>query len=212
MNTNVRILITNYFDELTRDLDIKVERLIRDNNNDDELVANINRLRETFIAEIRACEAINLAHHPSHFQQASESKKKEEEKPLFVSFCFFIRICQEKSADGALLPCYINCENMAAYIGFRLVVVDKYLSRAQIRCFEELIKFTPNFLLGIKEKEKDLFFDVMSGVSCFYNYKLNILFLYSCCSVNSLCFQICPFFLGKMKFKQKKKTVLCSLL
>jgi hypothetical protein len=175
MPQNLVALINDYFDELTCELDLRIERLIRDNCNDEELTDNINEVRDTFLAEILACQAQNLTRFTPTVRQPAGGRSKwedddddgdEEKEPLFTSFCFFIHVCADKSVDAALTPCYINCQAMAAaFIDFRLIVVDKYLTRAQIRCFEELLKFTPNSLFGIKEKQKDLLFDVMPGVS-----------------------------------------------
>jgi hypothetical protein len=137
--------ITKYFDDLINELDIYAENLIQANHRDEKLVAEINKQREEFIKEIRECESFNLSQ-----LESNKTRNKLPNKDMFKKFCFFIRMNSESYRTeiihedeywmGYDYSLFTN-NGSASLIELRLVVVDKYLTSGQIKCFQEILKY-----------------------------------------------------------------------
>ncbi len=143
--------LSEYFDGLVSELDVRIETLISDNIQDHELVSKMNLVREDFIRQIRDCQSINMTNLPNI--QANTSQPTNNE--LFKSFCFFIDVDKEE-AEVHLS----KWNNVVAFIGWHLIVLDTYLAPAQIQCFQEILKFLPCNYYDVKERDKNVFFEV----------------------------------------------------
>jgi hypothetical protein len=153
--------LSEHFDGLISDLDLKVEILIRDKIHDEELVSSNNRAKDEFIREIRECERVNMVALRKR-QQTTSAKDhlvvKDEE--LFTSYCFFIETEKEEKSE-------VHWNRVVGGIGFRLVVVDCYVTNEQISCFHEILKFTPCHFYGGRDRDKgkEKFFYLNSEVN-----------------------------------------------
>ena len=117
-----RLRIVDYFDSVVNQTDLKVEEFIRDYQNvvnGEPYIDEINSAREKWIAEIRECEAFNLA-------ECGENKEPIEDRQLFKRFCFLFEWTRD----------FLN----NSLFTWRLVSTDKWLSEKQIVCFQALIK------------------------------------------------------------------------
>jgi hypothetical protein len=144
-----RLRVSEYFDGLVRELDLKVEHFIRDFKSDAHLVASANLQRERFIKEIRLCEAVNLQRlaNTTPGQQdegmINDVCDSDELSPsLFCTFCFFIELedrieCYDEYGKSTV----VKYRPLESSVGLRLIVCDSYLSKAQIKCFQELLNF-----------------------------------------------------------------------
>jgi hypothetical protein len=138
--------MSEYLENLVKDLDVRIDILIRDNKHDKEMVVRINVIRDEFIAEIRECEAAN-----------AEGLDTDH----LASFCFFIEAVKQEKSDIDSS----KWSNLLDYLGFRLVVVDSFLTRKQIVCFQEILKFTDCDYYGFKQGDLDIFFQLNDEVS-----------------------------------------------
>ncbi len=127
-----KIEICEYFDNLTSKLDLLIESLIVNNHYDDNLVAEFNKCRDTFINEIRDAQAFNLK-----ALSTLEPNKEPSKDDLFPKFCFFIKLTEPE-----LRETYKYDKLAEKEINLRFVVTDKYLTDNQIKCYEGLFKFT----------------------------------------------------------------------
>jgi hypothetical protein len=132
MNKN-KIKIVDYFAGLINQLDLKVETLLIENELDENLTSCINKLRDTFINEIRYVEAYNLR---SLSDMEIGPDEALTESDLFTKFCFFIKHVEKKEKKTF----YIN-QLAEQEIGLRLVVTDRYLDNLQIKCCETLVNY-----------------------------------------------------------------------
>jgi hypothetical protein len=123
MNPN-NLKLNNEFEALITDLDVQVELFLLQNNNwiDQISVDNINLLRDEYIKEIRGCEAFNMSFVKDEHQGIDLSFEF-----LFKKFCFLVESAKNRFKSG--------------HFRWRLVITDRYLTRAQIKCFQEILKF-----------------------------------------------------------------------
>lgn len=126
MNIN-RLEVSQIFENLVSDVDLRVEQFIHDNQNDQVQIDEINRVRKEYIQEIRECEAYNLSFlDGKHIRLSNEERIKR--------FCFLI----ESFMDPV----------KSALFSYRLFSTDIYLTNGQIICFQELLKFMPDSIYG----------------------------------------------------------------
>jgi hypothetical protein len=119
-----KLRIANYFIDLKNKTDLLVEIYISDNQHDQVCIDEINNAREAWIKEADECQAYNLA--------ALEMNENKDElvadEQLFKRFCFLIN----SNADLETTGCFTG----------RFISTDVYLRPGQIKCFQELLKFT----------------------------------------------------------------------
>jgi hypothetical protein len=118
MNSNNKLKVCEYFDNLINRLDLVVETLISKSSDDPGLVDKFNKQRDEFLKEIRDVEAFNLRSTSGMHIKLGEVLTEQE---LFPKFCFFVEHAREK----------VDLE-----IGLRLIVSDKFLSEGQIKSYE----------------------------------------------------------------------------
>jgi hypothetical protein len=159
-------LVVAYFEGLLGEIDTRCDLLIHENCRDLELVARIDQVRDEYAQEVTECMGQSV-------RRASGLLQGTEDRVLLfdTAFCFTVNI-ERESRRG-------QCEDTVGLMGFRLVVVDAYLSRAQISCFEEILKFTPAFYYEIKEKAKEALFVLRSEAILFFKKKMSTLWLFS---------------------------------
>ena len=122
MNIN-RLEVSQIFDNVVSDIDLRVEQFIQDNSYDQALINEINLVREDYIKEARDCEAYNLSLLDGQVVRLSNEERVKR-------FCFLI----ESFTDPA----------MSALFSWRLVSTDMYLTSGQIICFQALINLMHN--------------------------------------------------------------------
>ncbi len=160
------LALSEYFDGLVSELDLKIEIVIRDNIHDQELVGRVNLVRDEFIVAIRECEALNTAHRSKQDKSVAAAAVKVEPPQQFVSYCFFIET-SEPGERHEVAP-LSSWSNLLDFLGTRLVVVDSYLSREQIKCFQEILKFTPCNYYNAKKRDGELLFELNAEVCVFF--------------------------------------------
>jgi hypothetical protein len=163
-----------YFDWLIRKLDLIVETLMSESFADNKLIAKYNDYRSAFIKEIHKAQALN-----ERVLSNRNNSHKEEVKidDLFPHFCFFINESPKKGMNE------FTCENSVAKdIGLRLVVTDKYLTKAQVECFENLFYYSMQSLELYGKSELDLnhelFFVKTQEKVMFKTYSTNFIQLF----------------------------------
>jgi hypothetical protein len=119
MNIN-RLEVSQTFDDVVSEVDRRFEEFVRDNIHNQTLIDEVIGFRETWIKDIRECEAYCL------------SFLNEQVEPLpnevrFKKFCFVIELFTDHLEDNQF--------------HWRLVCTDMYLRPGQIRSFQELLKF-----------------------------------------------------------------------
>jgi hypothetical protein len=128
--------------------------LIRKNHKDKELVDGLNKQRYAFIKEIREVEAYNLK-AISDLMNVNQSGEELTDEDLFPSFCFFIKLGTRAIKKGK--------DDFEYSIRLRLIVTDKYLSRDQVRCFENIFN-SSKWSMGEKNSYSfSLLFNKMKG-------------------------------------------------
>jgi hypothetical protein len=115
-----RILITDYFDGVTNEIDFLIEKELQANSNDSVKMEELNKRREVYLTEIKRVETENL-------NSLNAGKKKiavldelvelDLFKELFSVFCFTV--------------VYKNLT--------RLITTNLYLSSQQISLYKNLI-------------------------------------------------------------------------
>jgi hypothetical protein len=154
--------IVDYFDDLKNRVDLLVEIYISDNQHDQARIDEINEAREEWIKEADECQAHNLA-------ELMENENKDsliQDEELFKRFCF-------------LIYSYSGVQTTGCFTG-RFISTDVYLRPGQVKCFQELLKFTSNGNKYLAEQEMDreqvieslekIFFCVKSYEEVFGNF------------------------------------------
>jgi hypothetical protein len=131
--------ISQYFEILASAVNLKAEQAINAHKNNEKLSSEIIAKREAFLTEIRQCEAFDL--------QALECNPKKDEQEitneqLFANFCFLVGAQAQEKVDHFLTE-------------QQLVLLDKYLSPGQIKCFQASLD---TYESDSSEEIKDLFF------------------------------------------------------
>jgi hypothetical protein len=127
MHTN-RLEVSQIFDRVVSDVDLRVEQFASSNKHKPELVERICKLREVWLKEIRECEAYNM----SFLEHATDSLSNEQR---IKRYCFvietFINTVESTSRSDQV------------EFGHILVSLDKYVSPGQVECFQAALKFMP---------------------------------------------------------------------
>jgi hypothetical protein len=126
--SNARVDVDNFFENLINKIDLEVELFISENiefyhDQSHPHFAKINEWREACIVEIRACKDHNLALINSETAQLPFEQRIKR-------FCFLASFMD-------------TVYNSANPLGHTLISTDKYLTKAEITCFETLAKFLP---------------------------------------------------------------------
>jgi hypothetical protein len=147
MNGN-KLKLTQYSDDVIRDLDIHVEYYIKYNIhlNNQQLFDEVNATREEYIQEIRACEAYNAS-----FLRDEDREIDLPNEQIFKKFCFGIVIFKKIFENDMF--------------SWRLFVTDKYLTRGQVACFQEILKFIPCHSIREIEDEDNDVFDIKPNIT-----------------------------------------------
>jgi hypothetical protein len=133
---NYKIKLCEYFDSLIHRLDLAVETAIIDNRHDEDLINELNKQRDAFLNEIRRVQAYNLRALSDLNTKPGEELSYDE---LFAKFCFFIKVFNDQDR---LAHSYDDLAGVE--INLRLIVTDKYLTEAQIKCYEAVYNFCHN--------------------------------------------------------------------
>ncbi len=128
---NYKIKICDYFDALINRLDLVVDTAIIDNNHDQELIDQLNHMRNVFLNEIRYIQAYNLRAVSDLNADTQDTKLTNED--LFPKFCFFVELPETSNERAYFYNDLVRSEN-----GLRLIVTDKYLTEAQIKCYKSV--------------------------------------------------------------------------
>jgi hypothetical protein len=128
--SKARIEVDDVFEDLINDIDVKVELFLAENSYRDRHFdqlnspfTRINEWREACIEEIRACKDYNLSLIDSETARLPLEQRVKR-------FCFL----------ASFMDTVLNCANQFEYTLFS---TDRYLSKAEITCFETLLKFMP---------------------------------------------------------------------
>jgi hypothetical protein len=130
--SKARVEVDDAFELLINEIDLKVERFFADNiasiiphhKPRHPLFTGINEWREACIKEIRECKDYNLLMIDSETAQLPLDQRIKR-------FCFLT----ESFID--------TIHNSDSEFEFTLFSTDKYLTKAEITCFETLVKFMP---------------------------------------------------------------------
>jgi Leucine-rich repeat (LRR) protein len=126
--------LNHYFDSLARDANLKADNELNVYKNNEEFSSKINAKREAFLAEIRQCEEFNLQ------ALQGNSKKDDQEitnEQLFTKFCFLTRKPTQRKIDRSIFQEDDESgQDEDFYAEQQLVLLDKYLSPGQIKCFK----------------------------------------------------------------------------
>ncbi len=114
-----RLMIADYFDSLTSEIDFSIEKELAEYSQDDAQMSEINQKREVYLKEVKESEAINLKHlneklHDNLDQLFFLDENTVKQKLMKV-FCFTIEY-------NDLL---------------RLIVTDFYLTQEQIFLYKQ---------------------------------------------------------------------------
>jgi hypothetical protein len=118
-----RLEVSQYFEALVSELDLHVELFIKDNIHNEPHVAEINKVREAWLKEIRECEEQNLSLLLENETQLIPNEERCKR------FCFLVEVVMYTTE---------NCP-----FCWRLVSTNRYLKPGEIKCFQELLKFIP---------------------------------------------------------------------
>jgi hypothetical protein len=129
--SSYKIKICDYFDALINRLDLVVETAIIDNNHDQKLIDQLNHMRNVLLNEIRYIQAYNLRALSDLNTNQEDAELTNED--LFPKFCFFVEL-PETSCERA----YSYMDLVGSEISLRLIVLDKYLTEAQIKRYKSV--------------------------------------------------------------------------
>jgi hypothetical protein len=124
MNTN-RLEVSQIFDRVVSDVDLRVEQFTSNNKHKPELVESICKLREVWIKEIRECEAYNLSFLENETAPLSNAQRIKH-------YCFVI--------DAFVNTIECSTRTDKSEFGYLLVSLDKYVSPGQVACFQAALK------------------------------------------------------------------------
>jgi hypothetical protein len=153
MNTN-RLEVSQIFDRVVSDVDLRVEQFASNNKHKPELVESICSLREVWIKEIRECEAYNIAFLEN--ETAPLSNEQRIKRYCFVIETFINTVESTSRSDQS-------------EFGYILVSLDKYVSPGQVACFQAALKFMPGSVF-------DSLFDFRAQGMLLYYKNLSMLF------------------------------------
>ncbi len=112
-----RLIITDYFDELTYDVHFIIEKELQENCHDESKMDLINKKREIYLKEIKYAETFNLANLDKELAKDLDSlndlDKTDLNGRLFKIFCFTV--------EFKFLT--------------RLIIIDEYLTNEEISLF-----------------------------------------------------------------------------
>jgi hypothetical protein len=135
MLSTYRLEVVNYFDNLCNDLDVKAETFLSDQSLSIVIKERLDETRTIFINKIKQIEIFNLNRlqtlDPSQIKLVGDDLRFA----LFKNFCFFIDPVLV-NIDSELL----EEKSLGLNLGY-LVVIDKYLTKRQLDCYNEILKF-----------------------------------------------------------------------
>jgi hypothetical protein len=114
-----RLLLTEYFDSVTSEIDFFIEKRLQANFGDKEKSAKINKKRDILLKEVKEAEQLNLKHLNENLVNDLDSLAGDSSK-LFVVFCFVLELNQKK----------------------RLIVTDEYIPEGELNLFKKLMDAT----------------------------------------------------------------------
>jgi hypothetical protein len=156
MENQLRRLIIDYFDKLLE----FVERRGKELGNEEDSYSLIEK-RELFVDEIKNVRTYNLDNlgfiEPSDVTALANTLEYDCEE---VNDCLFKRFCFFVTADH-YEPFGRQLSKADGRFGY-LVVLDKYLSQANLECYMEALKFVNNRRVL---DEKNILFDLKKIVS-----------------------------------------------
>jgi hypothetical protein len=121
MNIN-RFEVSEIFDSVLNDVDLRVEQYIIDNIHNLQVVDKINKWRDMWIKEIHEC----LAHCLSFLDNEPHRLPNEQR---IKRYCFLVESFVH-TIDSGQFP-------------WRLISTNTYWTSAQVKCFQEILNFTP---------------------------------------------------------------------
>jgi hypothetical protein len=127
MNIN-RLEVSQIFDRVVSDVDLRVEQFTSSNKQKPELVESICKLREVWIKEIRECEAYNM----SFLEDATDPLSNEQR---IKRYCFVIEAFIDTVESSS--------RSDQTEFGYILISLDKYVSPGQVACFQAALKCMP---------------------------------------------------------------------
>jgi hypothetical protein len=130
MNIN-RLEVSEIFDCVINDVDLRVEKFIIDNVDNLQLVNEINQWRVVWIKEIRECEA-----HCLFFLDNEPHRLSNEQR--IQRYCFLVMSCVHTMECGQF--------------PWRLISTDKYWTPAQVKCFQEVLNLSPSLDASLLSK------------------------------------------------------------
>jgi hypothetical protein len=113
--------ISDYFDSLRSELDLKTELFIDKHINNDTLVSTANATRQVCLGKIHECE------------------KKSNDGELFPQFCFLVNFHHHDEHEIK------EWSHTQPSLNIHLIVTDRHLTRAQIDLYQTILKFTPGY-------------------------------------------------------------------
>jgi hypothetical protein len=114
-----RLILTDYFDAITNEIDLFAETELQRNFEDDTKLAEINKSREVLLCRVKEIEHLNLRHLNETFDERNLNAYLGDFSQLFTVFCFVLPFDND----------------------IRLIVTDGYLSVAELEIYKSLIKF-----------------------------------------------------------------------
>lgn len=172
-----KLRIVSYFETLTSQLDFKTEKLLSEEDEDDEQTASlINSKRAHLITEIKSIESYNLrildSYNPDDILRLNSEKDEEKlNEILFRKFCFFI--------DKTDFPMINLAGKIDSTLGY-LIVMDAYLAQDRLDRFKDLLKGSFDTL---EIDNSNLFFDLKYEVKKNSIINSNLIFYISSQSI-----------------------------
>jgi hypothetical protein len=161
---NNRLKISEYYYELTFQVDEKVERYIQSVFDNEGLVSEVNKQRQECLAVISECQSLNMARLNDRERTEPRGQFYSEEE-LFVPFCFLAVFPNNLST--------YEIETKFAGQGLKLCVVERYLNPEQINCYQALLTYIQDNRFRWHRRKAlnitaELFFDCSFAVSVFF--------------------------------------------
>jgi hypothetical protein len=162
MEYSLRKQIIDYFDRLLELVELRTGELSAEaaSNRDPEASELVLEKRELFIDEIKNIRAYNLDNlgfiDPEDLKCLAESGESDEVSDvIFKRFCFFV-----SKSEVEIFSTTMQLSHVDASFGY-LVVLDRYLNKANLECYWEFLKF-----MNAKKtlNEKSSFFELRKDV------------------------------------------------
>ncbi len=138
-----RLIVTEYFDSVTSQIDLFIETQLQVNSKDEAKSVEINQKREVMLKAVREAEQLNMKHLNEKLVNDLDSLVGGDYSKLFVTFCFVLEL--NKSIQLILTEEYIPERELNLYRRLLCIPFSAKLSGDPIKqkLIKELFEFEP---------------------------------------------------------------------